>query len=238
LATDPADVRASILRVFGNQPPPAARRLAHDTDTALADVATELQAAHDRLIAPSWPRMLALLEVDIAHRAAHLAARGPAALLNELHPSIRWTAGKLAITQPRGFRRIQLGAGGLVLCPSVLGGPVVAVKHRTSSQTTLRYPARGLGTLWTATTDAPSSALDQLVGRPRARVLRALSSPATTTLLAREHGVTASAVSQHLTVLHANGLVGRHRTGRHVHYVLSDSGRALVRPSGSDTEAP
>jgi hypothetical protein len=237
-ATDPADVRASIRRVFSNQPPPAARRLTHDTDTALADVAAELRGAHDRLIAPHWPRMLALLEVDIAHRAAQLAARGPAALLDQLHPAISWNAGKLTIGQPREVRRIHLGAGGLVLCPSVFGGPDVAVKHRTSSQTTLRYPARGLGTLWTATTEAPSSALDQLVGRPRARLLRAVTSPATTTLLAREQAVTASAVSQHLTVLYANGLVDRHRTGRHVHYVLSQNGRALVRSAGPDTEAP
>jgi hypothetical protein len=229
-ATDPADVRASIRRVFGDQPPPAARRLTEDTDTALADVAAELRTAHDRLVAPHWPRMLALLEVDIAHRAARLAARGPAALLNELHPSVSWNAGKLAIAQRRGVRRIQLGAGGLVLCPSVFGGPDVVVKHHTSSRTTLRYPARGLGALWTATADAPSDALDQLVGRPRARLLRALTSPATTTLLAREHGVTASAVSQHLAVLHANGLIDRHRTGRHVHYVLSQNGRELFGP--------
>jgi hypothetical protein len=237
-ATDPADVRASICRVFGTEPPPAARRLTHDTDTALADVAAELRSAHDRLIAPHWPRMLALVEVDIAHRAASLAARGPGALLDELHPSIRYSAGTLAIAQPRGIRRIHLGAGGLVLCPSVFGGPDVVVKHRTSSQTTLRYPARGLGTLWTATTGAPSSALDQLVGRPRARLLRALTSPATTTLLAREQAVTASAISQHLTVLYANCLIDRHRTGRYVHYVLSDSGRALVRQSESNPQAP
>ena len=233
--TDPADVRASVRRVFGDRPPPVARRLTRDPGAALVDVAAELQTAHDRLIAPFWPRMLALLEVDIAHRAAQLAARGPAALLNELHPSISWRAGTLTITQPRGARRIQLGAGGLVLGPSVFGGPDVAVKHHTSSQTTLRYPARGLGTLWAATVDAPSDALDQLIGRPRARLLRALTSPATTTLLAREQGVTASAVSQHLAVLHANGLLQRHRTGRQVHYALSDTGRALLTPTRSAT---
>ena len=203
-----------------------------EPDAGLAQVVDELQSAHDRLIAPYWPRMLALLEVDIAHRSAVLAARGPAGLLDELHPSVRWRAGTLTIARARGTQPVRLGPGGLVLCPSVFGGPDVNVKQRTSSRTTLRYPARGLGTLWTASTDPPSDALAQLVGRPRARLLRALTSPATTTLLAREQGVTASAVSQHLVVLHANGLISRHRTGRHVLYVLSQNGRKLVDPAG------
>ena len=56
----------------------------------------------------------------------------------------------------------------------------------------------------------------------------ALRSPATTTMLARRLGVTPSAVSQHLAVLHRGGLVDRQRSGRAVLYQASELGLALL----------
>jgi DNA-binding transcriptional ArsR family regulator len=67
-----------------------------------------------------------------------------------------------------------------------------------------------------------------LLGAPRARLLEALCSPATTTALARRLAVTPSAVSQHLAVLHRGGLVDRHRSGRTVLYQTSELGLALL----------
>jgi Family of unknown function (DUF5937)/Helix-turn-helix domain len=234
--TPPADVRASLSRVFGDDPPPAAARLADRPAEVLEEVAGELREAHDRLIAPHWPRMHALMQVDIAHRARVLAEGGPAALFDRLHPAVTWREGVLRIDQGRHSRRIPPGPGGLVLCPGVFGGPRVVVKGHTSSQTTLRYPARGTGDLWRPGRSGPPGALVRLVGAPRARVLDALLVPATTTLLARELGVTPSAVSQQLVVLHAAGLVTRTRAGRSVHYALTGTGRALLEvvphPSG------
>lgn len=227
-ATTPADVRASLRRVFGDDPPPAAVRLADRPEDVLAEIADELSEAYDRLIAPHWPRMSALLEVDIAHRARVLADGGPAALFDRLHPAVTWREGALVIHQGRRPLRIAPGPGGLVLCPCVFGGPHVVVKGHTSSQTTLRYPARGTGDLWRTGRSGPSRALIRLLGAPRARVLDALLAPATTTVLARELGVTPSAVSQQLGVLHAAGLVARMRAGRQVHYALTGTGRALV----------
>lgn len=233
--TDPADVRSSVRRVFGDDPPPAAVRLADRPAEVLEEVADELREAHDRLLAPHWPRMRALLDVDIAHRARVLAEGGPAALFDRLHPAVTWREGALRIDQGRRARRIAPGPGGLVLCPGVFGGPRVVVKGHTSSQTTLRYPARGTGELWSPGRSGPSGAVVRLLGAPRARLLDALLAPATTTLLARELGVTPSAVSQHLAVLHAAGLVTRTRAGRSVHYVLSRTGRELLgaEPAGA-----
>ena len=62
----------------------------------------------------------------------------------------------------------------------------------------------------------------------RARLLGALRSPATTSALARRFGVTPSAVSQHLTVLHRSGLIDRQRRGRTVLYQTSPLGLALL----------
>jgi DNA-binding transcriptional ArsR family regulator len=227
-ATDPESVRASLRRVFGDDPPEAAVRLSTRPAGTLAELAEELRTAHDRLIGPHWPRMQALLDVDIAYRAGLLASGGPAGLLATLHPAVRWRNGVLTVDQGSRPRAISLARGGLVLCPSVFGGPHVVMKGHTSSRTTLRYPARGVGSLWSASTAAPPDGLVRLVGRPRARLLSALRSPATTTVLAREQDVTPSAVSQQLGVLHANGLVRRDRAGRRVQYSLTETGRALV----------
>jgi DNA-binding transcriptional ArsR family regulator len=227
-ATDPDSVRASIARVFGGDPPEAGIRLTMHPDRALAELADELRTAHARLIAPHWPRMQALLDVDITYRAGLLADGGPAALLAALHPAVSWRNGALRVAQGRRHRPIALAPGGLVLCPSVFGGPHVVVKGHSSTRTTLRYPARGVGSLWSSSSDPPPDGLVRLVGRPRARLLSALRSPATTTVLAREQGVSASAVSQHLGVLRATGLIAGDRVGRQVYYSLTDTGGALL----------
>ena len=72
-------------------------------------------------------------------------------------------------------------------------------------------------------------AVESLLGAPRARLLAALGSPATTSALAlRRFGVTPGAVSQHLAVLHRGGLVDRRRSGRTVLYQASELGLALL----------
>ncbi|MFC7640714.1 ArsR/SmtB family transcription factor [Streptosporangium lutulentum] len=124
-------------------------------------------------------------------------------------------------------RVVNRGPGGLVLIPVVLGSPYVLIKKSTSTQTTVRYPARGVGALWTAGTRPPAASAVRLLGRARAELLEELRSPATTTDLARALGVTPSAVSQHLAVLRESGLVARERSGRNVLYLTTDLGASL-----------
>jgi DNA-binding transcriptional ArsR family regulator len=66
-----------------------------------------------------------------------------------------------------------------------------------------------------------------LLGAPRARLLAALRSPATTSALASRFGVTPGTVSQHLAVLYRGGLVDPRRSGRTVLYQASKLGLAL-----------
>jgi DNA-binding transcriptional ArsR family regulator len=106
------------------------------------------------------------------------------------------------------------------------------------------YPARGAATVWQAdgfsgpgSGPAALGAVEALLGAPRARLLGALRSPATTSALARRFGVTPSAVSQHLAVLHRGGLIDRQRSGRTVLYQASELGislldQALLRAGG------
>ncbi|MFD2416316.1 ArsR/SmtB family transcription factor [Amycolatopsis pigmentata] len=227
--TTARQVRVSLRRVFGDRLPGTVAMLAARPAAGLRALAAELRATYDRLIAPHWPRIRAVLDADVAYRARQLATGGTGKLFSGLHPDLRWSDGRLTLegTRPHIDRVVNLGPGGLVLIPVVLGPPHVMIKRNTTTQTTVRYPARGVGTLWTAGTRRPPESVTRLLGRPRAELLEALRSPATTTNLARALGVTPSAVSQHLRVLRESGLVVGERSGRAVLYTTTDLGNAL-----------
>lgn len=225
-------VRSSLQRVFGDELPADVAELAAKPAAGLRTIATELRTAYDRLIAPHWSRIRAVLDADVAYRAKQLAAGGVEKLFTDLHPDLRWQDGRLTLDGPRlrTQRTVHLGPGGLVFIPVALGSSHVMIKGHTPTQTTVRYPARGVGALWTAGTRAPSGGTVRLLGRARAELLEALRSPATTTDLARALGVTPSAVSQHLRVLLENGLVARERAGRNVLYLTTALGTSLSGP--------
>jgi hypothetical protein len=143
--TTAEQVRASLRRGFGDHLTGSAAELAADPAAGLPAIAAELRAAHDRLIAPHWPRIRAVLDADIAYRARRLADGGADALFADLHPDLRWDSGRLTLTDVARGDRVGAGAapGGLVLVPVVLGPPYVLIKLHTTTQTTVRYPARG-----------------------------------------------------------------------------------------------
>ncbi|MFJ3789407.1 ArsR/SmtB family transcription factor [Kitasatospora sp. NPDC090091] len=100
-------------------------------------------------------------------------------------------------------------------------------RHR-GVERAVRYPARGLATVWHTATTAPPAALADLLGRTRARILTLLAEPASTTELAHRLDVTPGTVSQHLGVLHRAGLVTRARHGHLVLYLRSRLGDQLL----------
>ncbi len=237
-ATPAEAVRLSLQHVFGDsQWPDSATDLSERPREALAEIAGEVAQFHDRLIAPHWERMRSVLDADVAYRAGMLAGGGARSLFADLHPDVRWSAGQLFLSDSETGGpddRIMLGPDGLVLLPSVFIWPQWSVSKAGRTQTTLVYPARGAATVWHAglgfdePVAADREALESLLGEPRARLLEALCSPATTAGLARRLGVTPSAVSQHLAVLHRAGLVDRQRSGRTVLYQTSELGLALL----------
>ena len=234
-ATPAEAVRASLRRVFGDHPwPDTATELFERPREGLAEIATELSEGHERLIMPHWERIRPVLEADIAYRAGLLTGGGARSLFSDLHPDVRWSEGTLTINdadERSSVFRVTLGPDGVVLVPTVLNWPQVSYSKATSTQTTVIYPARGTATVWEGGVTAAGTAaeaVEELLGAPRARLLVALRSPATTTALARRLGVTASAVSQHLAALHRGGLVDRQRSGRTVLYQTSELGLALL----------
>jgi DNA-binding transcriptional ArsR family regulator len=228
--TTARQVRASLHRVFGDDLPHRAAELAAHPAAGLRAIAAELREAHDRLIAPHWSRIRAVLDADIAYRAKQLAAGGAERLFPDLHPDLHWHDGRLTLEPWCTDRGLNPAPGGLVLLPVVLGPPYVLIKGNSTTHTTVRYPARGVGALWMAGTRPASNSAIRLLGRPRAELLEALRSPATTTDLARALNVSPSAVSQHLGILRDSGLVAGERSGRNVLYLTTDRGLALLDP--------
>jgi DNA-binding transcriptional ArsR family regulator len=240
-----AAVRASLRRVWEGHPWPAsARELDARPRESLAEIAAEIAECHDRLVAPYWDRIQPVLEADIAYRAGLLAGGGARSLFADLHPDLRWSGRTLTLTgheQGPSPVKVMLGPDGVVLVPSVFNWPHVSVNLATSTQTILQYPARGAATVWEGpdregpdpkdgawTGSGREEAATALLGAPRVRLLTVLRSPATTTALARRLGVTPSAVSQHLAVLHRGGLVSKRRSGRIVLYQTTALGLALL----------
>lgn len=230
-------VRASVDRVWqGVEPSHTVLRLRDHSGEVLPALAAELHGAYLLLIAPHWPRMHALLEADVAFKARRIAQGGFDAVFARLHPEARWDGATLRVGSARA-RRAELSPGGLVLSPSVFVWPGLTVKFNSSTQTAIRYPARGVGSLFAESAGDQPAGLERLIGAGRARVLRELASPATPTDLAATLAVTPSAVTQHLRVLRDGGLVSASRVGRAVVYALTDAGAAVLGMSARSAQA-
>jgi len=232
-ATPAPAVRASLRRVFADGPwPSSAAELFERPE--FGQIVAELADCHERLITPHWERIRAVLDADIAYRTGLLASGGARQLFGDMHPDLSWAAGTLTLADTdTGKTELQVrkGPGGLVLMPTVFGWPDVSLSRATSTQTIMRYPARGAATVWDAIADrlaGGGTPAEHLLGASRARLLGALRTPATTTVLARQLGVTPSAVSQHLRFLYRGGLLNRQRSGRNVLYQTSELGLALL----------
>ncbi|MER6570933.1 DUF5937 family protein [Streptomyces sp. NPDC001093] len=225
-STPPEQVRSGLS---GRRAPRSERidQLRADPRRGLAELAELVEAYWDIALAPYWPRMRPLLEGDVLHRARLFAEHGADQLLGDLGSSVTWDDDTLYVGHhyARGSR--QLGGRGLLLVPSVFAWPRVFSVITPNWQPTLRYPPRGVATLWERRSALPQ-ALAAVIGRSRARLLAELDTPASTIDLARRTGVTAGGVSQHLTALRAAGLVDAHRSGRYVLYVRTAAAEVLL----------
>jgi Helix-turn-helix domain/Family of unknown function (DUF5937) len=228
LATPPERVRFELRRAYDGRAMPAVLEpLLRDPARELPALADLFRAYWERALAPHWPRIRALLEGDILHRARRLADGGAAALFSDIHPEVSFAEGTLRIDMPFEVSA-DLGGRGMVFVPSAFTWPRPAVSVEPPYAPFLVYPARGVGGLWEPERAAAPEALAALVGARRASILSALHAPRSTTELARALELSAGSVSQHLSVLRDAGLVRGHRVGRAVLYVRSEKGETLV----------
>jgi predicted transcriptional regulator len=226
----PARTLESLGRIFG--PRSWLTEFRADPAAMLARLAATIGRCHDALIAPHWPRMRALLEADIEFRARRMAAAGVERVVAELHRDVRWLdEGGVLLHLDKPHRATSVVAttvAGLVLCPTIFSWPHATTSLRPSGPACMRYPARGIATLWELPAHRPSAALRELLGATRAGILLALAEPSDTPTLARRLGVTHGAVSQHLRVLRNAGLVATQRDGRTAVHARTARAAALL----------
>jgi DNA-binding transcriptional ArsR family regulator len=232
-ATPPRTVARELGWCFPRGVPAAVRPLIDDPRRALdalVDVMTELWR---RLLAPDWPAIRALLEADISFRARALTAAGPLEVFGDLHRDVRWHDSALLVERPYE-QTIELDGRGLLLIPVAFLWPGVAALFDPPWQPAVMYPPRGAATLWAPAAAADGSALADLLGARRARLLAALDAPAATIDLAARIEASPAGVSEHLGVLRRAGLVAPRRAGRRVLYIRTPAGDALLDATKSE----
>jgi DNA-binding transcriptional ArsR family regulator len=227
--TTPEAVDHDLRAAYAGAPLPAVIKRFEDDPAALRDsVASALEQYWAVALAPRWQRMSAVLESDVLHRGMQCAQLGLGATLNQIDPHIRWEHGALVVDMCDLAKKYVPASGRVTqLIPSVfVQTPLVPISMETPP--VISYRSRRSALMWKDATPAASASLRGLLGKRRASLLVALDQPRSTTELARHMNVTPSAVSQHLGLLAASGLVDRVRAGHVVLYSRTELGRQLL----------
>lgn len=180
-------------------------------------------------LATDWARRERILRADIVSRTARLATHGWAAVLRDLGRDREWLGdGQLRINRYDLPSRVIEDDADLLFVP--VQGTSTWVGWDIPRRYAVYYPVTGaLARVDGAAVDG----LDRLVGAPRAALLRALSTPASTTALVATTRMPLGSVGGHLKVLLTSGAVLRRRSGREVLYWRTSLGDALVASGGS-----
>jgi DNA-binding transcriptional ArsR family regulator len=219
------DVR---LLLRGRRPSAPLRLFLERPKVALDALSALLYEYWYRTLAEHWPRIEGLLEGDVLYRARRLTEGGAERLFADLHPSMSWRTDCLRIDRPYQLTR-ELDGAGLLLVPSAFQWPGVSVMAEPPAQPLVFYPARGITAIWERSVSDGLGGLERALGSTRAQILAVLERPGSTSDLAEHLDRSAPAISQHLGVLRAAGLVVGRRDGRHVIYALTDTGERLLR---------
>jgi DNA-binding transcriptional ArsR family regulator len=211
----PAD-RAHRDLELSRRGPPA------DLGTDIVATAVGLLAdVWEHIVEPEWARRRAVLERDIVQRAGRLAVLGWAEALEGLGPDVEWQDGRIRV---HGDDPVcDLAGADLLLVPC--GFHCSWLSMDPPHAYAVIYQARGVAG---DAVDAARDGLDRLIGRARARLLRALHTPGTTSQLVQQYGLSLGAAGHHLSVLRDAGLVVRVREGRSVVYRRTALGDALA----------
>ncbi|MFG2999632.1 winged helix-turn-helix domain-containing protein [Streptomyces sp. NPDC048340] len=196
---------------------------------------------HAVAVAPYWAQLLAAAHADRSRRALVTADSGVDGLLATLHPEVRWASPVLHVPC-RTDADLRLSGRGLLLVPTFFWPEPLALLDNADPgrPLVLRYPIAldlaDYASVWAAprassappAPPGPGGALAALLGATRARVLRAVETPASTGELARRTGTSPATASHHATVLRTAGLLTTERDGSGVLHALTPLGRVLL----------
>ncbi|WP_329126593.1 ArsR/SmtB family transcription factor [Streptomyces sp. NBC_01465] len=230
VSTPEPRLRADLTRMTASsQLPLWTQALAHGDPQALRRLGLALRTYHAEALAPFWQRIRAHVDADRIVRLHSLLDGGTEGLLAGLGPRFRWRAPVLEADYPVDHQ-LRLGGRGLTLQPSFFCWPTPITLADGDLPPVLVYPIEH-ETDWThsPTGSRPGSdTLGPLLGHTRAAVLRAVRTGCSTVELARLLAVTHPAISQHLKVLRAAGLVTTVRGATRSLHVATAEGRALL----------
>lgn len=191
------------------------------------ELVDSVQLVHDLGLRDRADRDQELSRREIDARLADFTRGGLDAMLDNLHPWIRWAPPVLSLHKfgaPPVSTPIPAGGRGVVLVPSVFApDPIFFMDVAGSDQGMLVYP---VGEQRDEADGWPD--LAQLLGRTRAAVLVSLTAaPATTSELAGRCGISPASASEHARVLREGGLIQTDRS-RQAHHRVTPTGLAVA----------
>ncbi|KPI12026.1 regulatory protein ArsR [Actinobacteria bacterium OK074] len=227
VGTSPERIREEVRRFAAQAAAPtwAPRLVEHRMREEVAD---GLRRYYEAAVAPYHDYSRTCLDAERAALGQAMLHGGPAGLLANLGPHMRWEPPVLHVNYPAEDRDLRLNGRGLLLVPSYFcWGAPVAQGDPALPQVLVYSPHR-------ETLDSPglyssTAPLGALLGRTRALILRATAGGATTGELALAAGVSAPAASQHTKALRSTGLISSQRRGAHVVHIITPLGAALLR---------
>jgi DNA-binding transcriptional ArsR family regulator len=226
-----ADYTAELMPMWAPAPIPAPLA----GEQGRAGLIEALRRYAERTLGPAWPNIRAAIDAEVAHRGGQALERGLGGLFGDLHPELRLDGSVLTVAKshhscPRTTR------SSIVLVPSVFAWPRLVVVDRSPATVQLHYPVRHVGRDIHPVEPA-EDALAALMGGTRARILRELTVPRSTTQLARRLALSPGGTSAHLSTLRRNGLVTATRDGRQVLYRCTALGTSIIAAGGGSRQA-
>jgi len=214
---------------------PFTRALADGHPGAVSALNGILTTFRARALDPYRRRITSVVATASATANVRAAIGGIEAMLNSLHPSIRWDGRKLRLKTVYDGEE-SLEGRPLILQPSALA--TRAMFDPRPGSVTVIYPATAGPVTRDPDLDAPPLALVSLLGATRAAALvTVVRTPALTTgRLAAALGISAAAASRQAAALRDSGLIATIRDRQTVHHAPTRLGTDLVH--GSTIEQP
>jgi DNA-binding transcriptional ArsR family regulator len=221
-----AALTSELQAADGSNPYPPHWRAAADQPrrwlNSMADASLDTWAVTE----PRWRAAGPLLDREIRRVGTAAVRGGMAALLNSLHPHVRYHNGAFAYASPYGlFPFGPVGPRRLVLVPMIAGRDALLFSFDGSDVCWIGYPLREPGPGAPATA---GSALAMILGPVRAAMLQALRQPLTVTDLAAAVHCAPTTATYHLHQLSAAGLITREKSGPSVWASRTARGDELV----------
>jgi DNA-binding MarR family transcriptional regulator len=217
-----ARLQAELHATFGSCVPAGWRAAAERPQRwlhALASASLDAWGVSER----RWRDAGPLLGREFRRVGIAVVRAGLDALLNSLHPRIRYAAGVLSLASAAD-RDVDLARRRLALLPMIAGPGAVFGCFDLPDVACLAYPLRGLDGPDAADVDA----LALIISAPRAAILRQLRHPRTIHELARAVHCAPNTASYHCHQLETAGLITRHRERRVVRVTRTVRGAELL----------